>query len=836
MSAENQVETTVARLALNDADYRQSQDGISNEEITAIELQATSVEDESMTPKQVDNAVVAIAVADVSTIQGEEFKASVENGPIAEPKENSIKSTFAVSISGTSKPKPSSSQLSKKLPTPIAAPATTHTRATTASSLLRPTRSSLAKMKTSTAPQAKKPVVSKAPPASKSGQGQDLLRVQTGKTRLETAQSSRSNATVDATTASHSKNRIVVAEVADIAKMSPRQVPMCSPAKADIHETCHNASALTIHNPKPDNQQETKTTKRTAQTKTSHLEATDECLSSNLVVAMSSREVTDKQQRVLPSGLVTGRDHNVQDPRVTMLPSSPRQPLQEKKRPIEPTRPQLQKSSAFTMKTPPEKRVQAEGGPFCDDNATGRFENPHQLKRSVALEYEIATDKQSEDIPCTLATQNYTNDQELHDGTNTGIIAQASPTKRIQDEVQMLPSALRGPSTQSSIQFTPPPLKRSVAFVKTALPDNRGQDQAQIKVQSNMKCMERLHQLKRSENFVAVDPRDGNIQDESQLQVQTNKTKIIPTGGSTLADDSAKSALAFSSPGSAFMPDAGLTKPTRPQLKRSNARVEPVPRSSPCEPSNPKKTPIEPTRPQLRRSASFTMKAPPERRVQEVGLPCECKATECLKKPHQLKRSVALMVESEIPVVSADEQHEETLCGFASRSYTKDREPQDGFNTGRIVEDSPTTRVQDEEMARKQNDSLDPPKLFFFWEHFQVKKPRPTDKLGSILDLSALHEPSKQDSIQSTPPQTKRSVAFVKTASPDNRGQDQAQINVQSNMKCMARPHQLKRSENFVAVDPQDGNIQDEVLLFVLSSFVTCHDRVNCKYKRENCV
>ncbi|KAH9082324.1 hypothetical protein Ae201684P_009650 [Aphanomyces euteiches] len=221
-------------VALNDADHRLSQDYMSKEEITAIESQATS----SMTPKQVDNAVVDIAVADASMIRDEEYKASVENGSIAELKANS------------------------KM------------------------RWSLAKTKTSTAPQANKSVVSKAPPASKSGQRQDLLRVQTSKTRLETAQSSRSNATVDATTSSHSKNRLVVAEVAGIAKILPRQAPTCSPAKADIHETCHGASALTIHDPKPDNQQETKTTKRSAQTKTSHLEVTEKCLSSNLVVAI----------------------------------------------------------------------------------------------------------------------------------------------------------------------------------------------------------------------------------------------------------------------------------------------------------------------------------------------------------------------------------------------------------------------------------------------------------------------------------------------------------------------------------------------------------------------
>ncbi|KAH9125690.1 hypothetical protein AeMF1_003734 [Aphanomyces euteiches] len=601
-TAENQVETTVAPLALNDAEHRLSQDDMSNEEITAIESQAKSVEDENMTQTQVDDAVVAIAMADTSIIQDEEVKASVENGSIEEPKENSVKSTCAVPISRTSKPKPSS----KKLPTPIAAPATTHTKATTASS-----RSSLAKMTTSTAPQTKKSFVSKAPPASKSGQHQDLLRVQTSKTRLETAKPSRFNATVDATTASHSKNRIVVAEVAGIAKILPRQVPTCSPAKADIHETCHNASALTIHDPKPDNQQETKTTKRSAQTKTSHLEATAKCLSSNLVVAMPSRKVT-----------------------------------------------------------------------------------------------------------------------------------------------------------------------------------------------------------KRSENFAAVNPRDGKIQDESQLQVQTNKMKIIPTGGSTLADDSAKSGLTFSSAGSAFMPNAGLTKQRRPKLYRSNARVEPSPRSSPCEPSNPKKSPTEPTRPQLRRSVSFTMKARPEERVQDEDLPCECKTTGRLKKPHQLKRSVALMVESEIPVVSADEQHEETPCGVASRSSTNDREPQDGFNTGRIVEQSPTTRIHDE-MARKQNDSPDPPKLFFMREHSQDKKPRRTDKLGSILLRSALHEPSKQDSIQSTPPQTKRSVSFVKTASPDNAGHHQAQIHVQTNGKCMETPHQLNRSENFVVANPRDGPCQDESQLQV---------------------
>ncbi|CAK4151297.1 unnamed protein product [Aphanomyces euteiches] len=283
-TAETQVETTVAPLALNDAEHRLSQDDMSNEEITAIESQAKrrgTRMNLNMTQTQVDDAVVAIAMADTSIIQDEEVKASVENGSIEEPKENSVKSTCAVPISRTSKPKPSS----KKLPTPITAPATTHTKATTASS-----RSSLAKMTTSTAPQTKKSFVSKAPPASKSGQHQDLLRVQTSKMRLETAKPSRFNATVDATTASHSKNRIVIAEVAGIAKILPRQVPTCSPAKADIHETCHGASALTIHDPKPDNQQETKTTKRSAQTKTSHLEVTDKCLSSNLVVTMSSRE------------------------------------------------------------------------------------------------------------------------------------------------------------------------------------------------------------------------------------------------------------------------------------------------------------------------------------------------------------------------------------------------------------------------------------------------------------------------------------------------------------------------------------------------------------------
>ncbi|KAH9152572.1 hypothetical protein AeRB84_005020 [Aphanomyces euteiches] len=483
-----------------------------------------------MTQTQVDDAVVAIAMADTSIIQDEEVKASVENGSIEEPKENSVKSTCAVPISRTSKPKPSS----KKLPTPITAPATTHTKATTASS-----RSSLAKMTTSTAPQTKKSFVSKAPPASKSGQHQDLLRVQTSKMRLETAKPSRFNATVDATTASHSKNRIVIAEVAGIAKILPRQEPTCSPAKADIHETCHGASALTIHDPKPDNQQETKTTKRSAQTKTSHLEVTDKCLSSNLVVTMSSREVTDKHKRVLPSGLVTGRDHSVQDPRgTTMHPSSPRQPMRGKKKPIEPTRPQLQKSISFTMKARPEKRVQAERGPFCDDNATGCFEKPHQLKRSVAREYEIATDKPREDIPI-----------RWHEQGNHGFTNQENSGRDT-----MLPSTLDGPSTQSFIQFIPHPLKRSVSFVKTAAPDNAGQDQARINVQSNMKCMERPHHLNRSENFIAVDPQDGTSQDESQSQVQTNKMTIIPTGGSTLADDSAKSALTFSSAGSAFMP------------------------------------------------------------------------------------------------------------------------------------------------------------------------------------------------------------------------------------------------------------------------------------------
>ncbi|KAH9160339.1 hypothetical protein AeNC1_018989 [Aphanomyces euteiches] len=55
-----------------------------------------------MTPKQVDNAIAAIAVANASIIRDEEYKASVENGSIAEPKANSVKSTFAVSISGMS--------------------------------------------------------------------------------------------------------------------------------------------------------------------------------------------------------------------------------------------------------------------------------------------------------------------------------------------------------------------------------------------------------------------------------------------------------------------------------------------------------------------------------------------------------------------------------------------------------------------------------------------------------------------------------------------------------------------------------------------------------------
>ncbi|KAH9121067.1 hypothetical protein LEN26_010835 [Aphanomyces euteiches] len=524
-TAENQVETTVAPLALNDAEHRLSQDDMSNEEITAIESQAKSVEDENMTQTQVDDAVVAIAMADTSINQDEEVKASVENGSIEEPKENSVKSTCAVPISRTSKPKPSS----KKLPTPIAAPATTHTKATTASS-----RSSLAKMTTSTAPQTKKSFVSKAPPASKSGQHQDLLRVQTSKTRLETAKPSRFNATVDATTASHSKNRIVVAEVAGIAKILPRQVPTCSPAKADIHETCHNASALTIHDPKPDNQQETKTTKRSAQTKTSHLEATAKCLSSNLVVAMPSR-------KDLP----------------------------------------------------------------CECKTTGRLKKPHQLKRSVALMVEseipvVSADEQHEETPCGVASRSSTNDREPQDGFNTGRIVEQSPTTRVHDEEMarkqndspdppklffmrehsqdkkprrtdklgsiLLRSALHEPSKQDSIQSTPPQTKRSVSFVKTASPDNAGHHQAQIHVQTNGKCMETPHQLNRSENFVAANPRDGPCQDESQLQVQTNKMKIIPAGGSTLADDSAKSALTFSSPGS-----------IKPQLKRSNARVEQLP-------------------------------------------------------------------------------------------------------------------------------------------------------------------------------------------------------------------------------------------------------------------
>ncbi|CAK4112548.1 unnamed protein product, partial [Aphanomyces euteiches] len=51
--------------------------------------------DENMTQTQVDDAVVAIAMADTSIIQDEEVKASVENGSIEEPKENSVKSTCA---------------------------------------------------------------------------------------------------------------------------------------------------------------------------------------------------------------------------------------------------------------------------------------------------------------------------------------------------------------------------------------------------------------------------------------------------------------------------------------------------------------------------------------------------------------------------------------------------------------------------------------------------------------------------------------------------------------------------------------------------------------------
>ncbi|CAK4667002.1 unnamed protein product, partial [Aphanomyces euteiches] len=88
-TSENQVDTTVAPVALNDADHRLSQDYMSNEEITVVESQAKSVEDESMTQTQVDNAIVAIAVADASIIRDEEYKASVENGSIAEPKANS---------------------------------------------------------------------------------------------------------------------------------------------------------------------------------------------------------------------------------------------------------------------------------------------------------------------------------------------------------------------------------------------------------------------------------------------------------------------------------------------------------------------------------------------------------------------------------------------------------------------------------------------------------------------------------------------------------------------------------------------------------------------------
>ncbi|KAH9082498.1 hypothetical protein Ae201684P_009822 [Aphanomyces euteiches] len=134
----------------------------------------------------------------------------------------------------------------------------------------------------------------------------------------------------------------------------------------------------------------------------------------------------------------------------------------------------------------------------------------------------------------------------------------------------MAPSCFlrRSMDIQHKASSSPHLLKRRdiISFVKTASPDNAGQDQAQINIQSNGKCMERPHQLNRSENFVAANPRDGPCQDESELQVQTNKMKIIPAGGSTLADDSAKSALTFSSPGS-----------IKPQIKRSNARVEQLP-------------------------------------------------------------------------------------------------------------------------------------------------------------------------------------------------------------------------------------------------------------------
>ncbi|KAH9148431.1 hypothetical protein AeRB84_008217 [Aphanomyces euteiches] len=204
-----------------------------------------------MTPKQVDNAVVDIAVADASMIRDEEYKASVENGSIAELKANSVKSTFAVSISGMSEDA---------------------VVACKNEDINCPTSKQISRLEGSTSKQEWS-----TPGSPASSNQQDAV----GDSAIKSIQW-----TVDATTSSHSKNRLVVAEVAGIAKILPRQAPTCSPAKADIHETCHGASALTIHDPKPDNQQETKTTKRSAQTKTSHLEVTEKCLSSNLVVAI----------------------------------------------------------------------------------------------------------------------------------------------------------------------------------------------------------------------------------------------------------------------------------------------------------------------------------------------------------------------------------------------------------------------------------------------------------------------------------------------------------------------------------------------------------------------
>ncbi|KAG9402923.1 hypothetical protein AC1031_006464 [Aphanomyces cochlioides] len=77
-------------------------------------------------------------------------------------------------------------------------------------------------------------------------------------------------------------------------------------------------------------------------------------------------------------------------------------------------------------------------------------------------------------------------------------------------------------------------------------------------------------------------------------------------------------------------------------------------------------SPPKSARPQLTRSILFTAKDPPEKRVHEEGLQCDRNEMERFKKPHHLNRSVALIVEVELAVVTADKQHEGIPFGLCS--------------------------------------------------------------------------------------------------------------------------------------------------------------------------